>query len=481
MDAVLGIDLGTSYFKAGVFDPEGDMLGLGRVAVPKDTGDGTLCEVPCERFWSLLAQVVAAACHDADLQPSELCALSYSSQANSFLLLDGNDRPLTPLVLWPDTRAASREDDLQPLFDRADTMEITGLGIGNSPLYAALKAGWFRRTQPALWKRAARLMTISDYFAFALTGERVGDMGTASLLATLDLQNERWWPDALEAYGLTDEMLSTPIYPGSEAGATHRKGADLLGVPAGIPFALGSLDHHVAAIGAGVGHVADMSESTGTVVACVHLADDYTPRAGCCLGPGMYGQGHYMLTFTENGGEGLEWYQREYADGLSLRALDDLANMVPPGSEGLMARPQAHVHDGLSGFIGATDSHGQGHYFRALMESTAASLAQLVDDLCGTERPARIVATGGGAKSIPWLQMKADLIGTVFVTPRCDEPACLGAAMLAAIAAGWYDELSHIEADWAKLESKVSPDPEGQRVYEEWLPRYREATEQTDE
>ena len=61
MKFVLGVDLGTSYFKLGLFNPDGELCGLGRIEVPKNVGDGSRCEVPVARFWSLLQQGVAEA------------------------------------------------------------------------------------------------------------------------------------------------------------------------------------------------------------------------------------------------------------------------------------------------------------------------------------------------------------------------------------------------------------------------------------
>ena len=72
----------------------------------------------------------------------------------------------------------------------------------------------------------------------------------------------------------------------------------------------------------------------------------------------------------------------------------------------------------------------------------AATLVQLVNLLSDSGHPNRIVATGGGAASGLWLRIKADLLGTEFVTTACPEPACLGAAMFAAVAAGWFKTIA---------------------------------------
>ena len=105
MGFFLGIDLGTSYFKAGLFDEKGRLKGLGRQPVYKETGDGTIYELPLTIFWDTLRGCVEEAMQLANITHNEILSVSYSSQANSFILLDGFDKPLTPLILWPDKRA----------------------------------------------------------------------------------------------------------------------------------------------------------------------------------------------------------------------------------------------------------------------------------------------------------------------------------------------------------------------------------------
>ena len=111
MDLVLGIDLGTSYFKLGLFDRSGDLRGLGRVATPTKTPNGSICEVPVNDFWSSLRSGLATALQQASARAEDIRAMGYSSQANSFLLLDGHDRPLTPLILWTDVRTGTVTPD----------------------------------------------------------------------------------------------------------------------------------------------------------------------------------------------------------------------------------------------------------------------------------------------------------------------------------------------------------------------------------
>jgi xylulokinase len=456
MEFVLAIDLGTSYFKLGLFDRDGRLCGLGRVSVCKDRGDGRGCEVPLARFWSLLRQGFVLACEQAKASPRDIVAMAYSSQANSFLLMDDRGEPLTPIILWPDSRVDEIDPAVERLWHRDDFLKTTGIGIGVSRFFCVAKLCWFQQNRPDIWRRAARIMTISDYLVFALTNRFAGDMGTASMLGLLDLPNGRWWDDALQLVGLSHGQLATPLKPGSVAGEVGRKGARRLGLRAGIPLAVGGLDHHIAAIGAGVGQIVDLSESTGTVLACLRLSKEYHPKVDCCVGAATEGNS-YQLAFSSNGAEVLQWYQERYAPKTSIGGLVHLAESVPAGCDGLFAKPMANLYEGLDGFENISASHGKGHYVRAIMESTAETLRELVRALCGDTQPWRIVATGGGAQSELWIRMKADLLGVEFVTVNCHETACFGAAMLAAVAARWFDCLADVSLHWVSIQKVFSP------------------------
>ncbi|NIA17096.1 MAG: hypothetical protein GWO86_01990 [Planctomycetes bacterium] len=143
---------------------------------------------------------------------------------------------------------------------------------------------------------------------------------------------------------------------------------------------------------------------------------------------------------------------------MTIEELIKLAEPVEIGCEGLTALPCAGQYDNLSGFRNISDKHGHGHFVRAIMESTTLCLKKLVSNLCDGQMPEQIAATGGGAKSDLWLQIKADLLATDFITTDCTEPACKGAAMLAATAAQWFENLKEISNSWVSINKHFKPD-----------------------
>lgn len=487
MKAVLGIDLGTSFFKFGLVDEAGRFAGFSRIPVNPikgPLGSGQRFELPVADFTGSVRQGIADCLSRSSLSAADIDGISYSSQANSFVLLDDKDEPLTNLILWPDTRSEV-DPAVQELWADPRFIETTATGV-RGKISAVNKVCWLQKHRPDIWKRTRRTMTISDYLVFLLTEERKGDEGTASLLGLYDLKNNRRWADALRQIHISREYLSTPIPPGSSVGETSKKGAGLFGLAEGIPVVTGSLDHHVAAVGAGAGTIAPMCDSTGTVLACLATADEYAPRENQCFLPNVAAAGYSRIAFTENSAGVLAWYRREHAPEKKFEELVEEAERAPAGCEGLTAKPFTDTYPGLCGFFvqgrrqpgaepgggvasgGAADKvFPDGHYVRSIMESVAVSLKELAEELlvpgagqAGTghsEKVPPMVAAGGGAKSSLWLQMKADLLQTAFLRTAVEEPACYGAAMIAAAGRGWFPSISEAVRTWVRVEKEFIP------------------------
>lgn len=471
---VLGLDLGTTRFKALLFDRSGTTAGhaTANVMVARR---GNACELPLAEFWLLLSSCVRQALQSASASRTNIAAIAYSSQANSFLLLDDDCRPLTPLILWPDSRAAEQLPKLRQLTGRPDFNDVTGIGF-DTPEFCIAKLLWFQQHDPSLWARVRRVQTISDYLVAQLTGEFAGDEGTASLLGIWDLRRHDWWDTALDFVGTTRAQLSTPRRPGTVVGRVHPMGASRLGVVPDIPLSVGTLDHYSAALGAGVHSVEQVSVSIGTVVACVGYSDLYCPLPGCCMGPGTQNHAYYRLTFDANGTGSLDWYRQHFAPEADLATLTDFAQSVPEGADGLMARGSAYLYSGLAGFLNRSQKHIHGHFVRALIESTAATVLSLVRRISSDRVPGGIVATGGGANNSFWLQVIADMTGICVYLPTCPEAACLGAGMFAAVAADWFPDLQPVAEEWPVIGMRFDPDERTHARYRSWYERYQELT-----
>jgi xylulokinase len=434
MRLLLGLDLGTSYFKVGLFSPDGALRGLGRVRVVTDTPVPGYVELPVERFVYLLRSGLDEALRAAGAHASDITGVSYSSQASTFLLLDAGDRPLTPLVMWTDTRGAPIEPEVAAFGSSPEFHQRVGhAGFVAESLVPKLR--WFRRERPEIWARVARVMTISDYLTFLLTGQHMGDASTAAFLGLQDLRARAWWPEAFANLGLDVAKFSRLLAPGAACGCTGTAATALFALPQGVPFAVGAIDHHAAAVGAGLGSLAEVSISTGTVLAALALVERIEPIPGCYHGPHTDGRRFYRLAFDADGAGKLEDHQRRVAPGRTLEEL--LAAVDRARREGNPDPVEAGVLE--------------------ILTSVAHAHSGLVAQVSGSRRVTRIAATGGGARSDLWLRLKAEALGATVVRPAVAEPACLGAAIFAAAAARIYPTIDAAAAAMVRPAAEFAP------------------------
>ena len=150
----------------GLFDRRGTLCGLGRVLVAQQIGNADSCELAIDHFWAILQKALSQACRQAGASAADIKGLAYSSQANSFVLLDDHEQPLTPLVLWPDKRVPQGDPILEEFWQRDEFLEKTGLGLEISPQFCLAKLRWLQQYRPDIWSQTARIMTISDYLTF---------------------------------------------------------------------------------------------------------------------------------------------------------------------------------------------------------------------------------------------------------------------------------------------------------------------------
>jgi xylulokinase len=210
----------------------------------------------------------------------------------------------------------------------------------------------------------------------------------------------------------------------------------------------------MAALGSGLGRLADVSISTGTVLAAMTRVPEVLPLPGCYHGPD-FREGFYRLTFDPKGAGQLEDYQRQHAPDLTVEQLVALAANAPAG------QTRASL-----GEPGSREAHGR--HVRYLLEKIAAAQRALVKHAVGDAPIQRVVATGGGARSELWLQIKADMLGVPVTAPASPERACLGAAMVAAVATGIYRNLDEASAAMVQPGRTYEPNPTGVRAYASW-------------
>lgn len=473
----LGLDVGGTGAKAGVFDAAGKLKAFARRGFHPIAAAPNQAELPV----SVIEDAARAAVREAVKSAGAgVKAMSISSQGQTFVSIDKRGNPLHPSIIWYDSRASEQARFMRErLKKRASDPDMPVI----NDMASAPKILWLREHKPGLMKKAARFLLLPDFISYRLTGRAATDPNTAGSSGLCAFGNTAYYRPALEAAGIRVEQLAEILPSGSPIGFIAAERAKQWGLSPDTLLVTGTNDQYAGALGAGVCRPGILSITTGTCLALVTL----TRVKPSGLPPGLFtgkfplAPFHFILAYSKTAGVALEWFRREFAPGMSLADLDALAARSSPGAGGLTVLPW---FDGAVSpvpnpkvravFHGLTLSHTKADIFRALMESLAFCARENIGLMRKSGYPIKTIrAIGGGARSLVWLQILADATGMPVEQPAVTESATLGAAMLAARGCGDFPSLRQASASLYRCKRVFKPDPARAAAYARAHDKYR--------
>ncbi|MGC9318354.1 MAG: xylulokinase, partial [Armatimonadota bacterium] len=277
-EALMGLDLGTTAVKVGLFDAgSGETLGVSRAEYSPHSPRAGWVELEAEQYWRATVEATRAAMAEAG--GPQVLGIGLSSQGQTFLPLDAQARPLRPAIVWLDTRAEDEARRLNEALDAGELRRRRGAAAINA-IDSAPKILWLREHEPEVWGRTRYLMMLPDYLGLLLTGERRLDLSNAGSTAMVDRTIDDWWQEALDAVGVPRQWLSPLGHPGDLLGHLTPDAAGELGLEAGTPVALGANDQLDGAVGVGNVEPGLASGTAGTAMAIVATAAELAGDPG---------------------------------------------------------------------------------------------------------------------------------------------------------------------------------------------------------
>nr|MBA2556594.1 xylulokinase [Chloroflexota bacterium] len=411
----------------------------------------------------------------------EIVGLGLTGQMHGAVLLDGTDTPIRPAMLWNDGRTGEQCDEIERRVGLDRLLAIAG----NPALtgFQAPKILWVRDHESEAYARVQRVLLPKDYIRLLLTGDAATDASDASGTLLLDLAARDWSDEILAALDIPRSWLPT-VHEGPElTGHLRDDVAAELGLPAGLPVAAGGGDNAAAAVGTGIVREGFVSSSVGTSGVIFAHTDAFLPdpegrlHAFCHAIPGKY----HLMGVTLAAGGSFQWWRDLLDPETAFDALTGNAATSAPGAEGLLFLPylmgeRTPHRDPLArgAFVGLTARHTKAHLTRAVMEGVIFSLREsleLMRDL-GVEID-HVRATGGGARDPLWRELQADIYRTPVHQMQVEEGPALGAALLAGVGAGVYDDVMAASETIQLRAGAQQPDPERASRYDEVFALYR--------
>lgn len=462
MRLIAGLDIGTTGCKITVFTPDGVCLGR-EYAAYRTTRASGIHEMEASALAAGVSKVVDA----ASARFGRIDAIGVTSFGEAFVLTDGDGRPLRPMLLCSDSRGAEEAHAFAASFGAGRAADISG--VLPSEGYSIPKLMWIKRHEPEVFARAKFAMLVEDYVIYLLTGERVIDHSMATRTGAFDIHRLDWSVEMLDAAGIPVSMLSRPVPTGTAVGETA----------GGSVVVAAGHDQVACAVGAGVFEPGTAAEGAGTVECItpvfsdIPAADSFRQDKYCVI---PYFGNWVTYAFTHTGGELLRWC----ADDICGRPHAELQAGAYEGPTGLLVLPYLagaatpYMDSGAKGaVVGLTLGTKSRDLYLGCMESIAYEMRLNMErlGLAGVKFD-RLVATGGGARSDLWMQMKSDVLGIPFEALEVEDAGTVGCAMMAGVACGAFRDMGEARTAMVRKSRSFEPDAARHARYGDVYARY---------
>ncbi len=488
---LMGIDLGTTGAKGVLVTLRGDILAQHETHYGFDIPRPGWAEHDADQaWWGSVCTISRALLAQVELRQGQLAGVGCSAIAPTMLPLDAAFRPLRPAILYGiDTRAAREIDELTEQFGTERIFERTGQFL--SAQSVGPKVAWYRRHEPELYARTAKVVTATSYLTYRLTGRFVVDNYTAPYFTPFfDVGKLAWSPEFVEPICPLSWLPET-AWATEMAGVVTAKASEETGIPAGTPVAVGTADAASEAVSAGALEAGDLMIMYGTTMFLIQAVAGYRRHrdlwASVYLQPGQAALAAGMST----SGALIRWFRDQFGqpeqeaeargEGNAYQLLSESVAQIPAGSDGLIALPyfsgeRTPINDpqARGALFGFTLKHTRAHVYRSCLEGIAYGLRHNIETMAEVDAmPERLVAVSSGVRNSLWVQICSDVTGLPQQVSEHTVGAAFGDAYLAGYAAGIFHDAQPLKDEWVKIARVVEPNPVVKPTYDALYAVYR--------
>jgi xylulokinase len=399
-------------------------------------------------------------------------AIALSGQMHGVVIVDASRKPLYPAILWADTRSTQMLHAYHSLD--ADIRKRLG-----NPIAAGMAGStllWLREHEPTVYAQARWVLQPKDWLRLQLTGEVATEPSDASGTLLYDVVSDDWAWDVLEALNLRSDWLPKIVPSSASAGSLTATASEHLGLPVGLPVIAGAADTAAAALGNGLVEPGLVQLTIGTAAQIITIRSQpiLDPHGCTHLYRAAVPNQWYALAAMQNAGLALEWVRGIL--GLSWQEVYSEAFAVPPGCEGLTFLPYLtgertpHLDPNARGaWVGLGLHHTRSHLMRAALEGVAFSLKQGLEALEATGvTVTELRLAGGGTQEMAWQQLLADVLRVPLYTTTIAAASARGAALLAGIGIGVYEDAHATLNLTPKPTLAATPNPDEPALFNAW-------------
>lgn len=479
---LLGIDIGTSACKTALFTENGEVAATESEGYPVYYPKKGWAEQNPEEWWEAVCRAVRRMLERSGIEASKIAGIGIDGQSWSAIPVDKEGRVLCHTPIWMDTRADEICREIRQSFGEERLFEVSGNPF--MPSYSMPKVLWYKKHRPEVYKHTEKILQSNSYIAFCLTGEMTQELSQGYGWQCFHMRKGTWEKELCKEMGIDTSFLPEIFPCHAIIGNVTKKAAQECGLVEGIPVAAGALDAACGTLGAGVLQEGETQEQGGQAGGMSICTKEYRADRRLILSYHATSDSWLLQGGTVGGGGVLRWLERELGDverieaknrgTSSFQLLNEIADKVPAGSDGLIFLPYMAGErspiwdpDAKGVFYGLDFETTKGHLVRAAMEGVAMSLRHNLETAKEAHAAVKeLRAMGGSANSLLWTQIKADVTGTRIVVPSSDTATTLGAVMLAGVGIGMYQSFEEAVKKTVTYRRVHEPNPKHRAVYD---------------
>lgn len=480
MNYVIGIDIGTSSTKTVLFDERLNAIASSSVEYPLYHPKNGWAEQKPEDWKNATLNTIKAVISESGVAGEDIKGIGLSGQMHGLVMLDENNEVIRNSIIWCDQRTAKECEEITEKVGKERLIEITA----NPALtgFTASKILWVRNNEPENYKKCKHILLPKDYIRFILTGEYATEVSDASGMQLLDVKNRCWSDEVLEKLEIDKNMLGKVYESVEVTGKITKEIAELTGLSANTVVVGGAGDNAAAAVGTGTVGDAMCNISLGTSGTIFISSKEFGVDQNNALHAFAHADGHFhLMGCMLSAASCNKWWMeeilqtKEFASEQIAITEDMLGRNHVYFLPYLMGERSPHNDASARGtFIGMTMDTSRADMYQAVLEGVAFAIRdsfEIAKSLGMDIKRSKIC--GGGAKSLLWKKMIANVLNIDIDVIESEEGPGYGGAILAAVACGEYASVEEAASKLIKVVNTIKPEPEIAARYEE---RYHQFT-----
>lgn len=474
----IGLDLGTSALKLLLMSGQGEICKIISKEYPISFPKPGWSEQNPVDWWNAAVDGIRELVRDV-VDKNQIKGISFGGQMHGLVVLDKDDHVIRPAILWNDGRTAEECKYLNEVVGTEKLSQYTA-NIAFAG-FTAPKILWMQKHEPENFRKIHKIMLPKDYLAYRLSGVFCTDVSDASGMLLFDVEHKCWSEEMLNICGIKREQVAD-IYESYEAvGTITPEAAGELGLPQNVKIIAGAGDNAAAAIGTGTVGDGRCNVSLGTSGTIFISSKNFGVDENNALHSFAHADGHFHLMGCMLSAVSCnKWWMediigtKEY--GKEQESVQNLGENHVFFLPYLMGERSPHNDpDARGAFIGMSMDTKRSDMTLAVLEGVAFAMRDSLEvaKSLGIDIK-RTTICGGGAKSLLWRKIMANVLNLEVDIIESEEGPGYGGAILAAVGCGEYDSVEEAAKKLVKVVDTVKPDSELVKKYEKRYKIFRQ-------